>query len=310
MRAKGCPRPAWAGPRYRSGGASRGKAPCVVPPPVPQFGRMWARSVMWVPVLVACARVTVSGPDRTDGGSAVDDSAAAPSDAGSGSSDPAPFGSEAATASKAEASLPEPCENLPISECRKYSACHESLGRGVDEHGCWQGGTILRCFTRPAECDPRPEVLSTDGDCHAFYPPCSPEEPVGLVPRVDSRCGAFEQLDGPACQEPCVEEEIELEKTDAGLVLCAFPVSDAPGGTEFIATHINVSVRVSGGEERVLGYVGDEAGCTAEGGGWRFDDPDAPVYVLLCPATCDALAREAAVTVLLSFPCRPVEVPP
>jgi hypothetical protein len=66
---------------------------------------------------------------------------------------------------------------------------------------------------------------------------------------------------------------------------CVLAIPDPPQGQDLDYTKVNVEL-VSGNSTEVVPNVGDQSGC-GNGEGWYYDDPAAPMNVVLCPATCE-----------------------
>ncbi|MEM9696475.1 MAG: hypothetical protein AAGA56_28280, partial [Myxococcota bacterium] len=81
-----------------------------------------------------------------------------------------------------------------------------------------------------------------------------------------------------------------LQSIRSTAVECAFNI---PEGTEERPTDpslVNVRVAEGSGEPQFLPHVGERAAC-GEDPGWYYDDPDHPMVIELCPASCEALQR-------------------
>lgn len=86
-------------------------------------------------------------------------------------------------------------------------------------------------------------------------------------------------------------------------VACDALIPPAPGSSAFDPNKVNVSMQLAG-ETSMLGY---DQSCEAESG-WRYDDPDAPTSIVLCPATCEVVQKDASAKLDVEFGCvtRPV----
>ncbi len=72
---------------------------------------------------------------------------------------------------------------------------------------------------------------------------------------------------------------------EASEIECTLAIPPPPVGEELDFTKVNVQL-VSGPDETIIPNVGGEPGCGG-GEGWYYDDPNAPMNVVLCPASCD-----------------------
>ena len=86
----------------------------------------------------------------------------------------------------------------------------------------------------------------------------------------------------------------------AALGDCRLELPAPPPGVDFDPTKVNVRYD---GEE--LGYDPD----CINGAGWRFDDPNAPTHIVLCPELCDTVQHDPDRELILGFGCdrRPFE---
>lgn len=71
----------------------------------------------------------------------------------------------------------------------------------------------------------------------------------------------------------------------ASAIECTIAIPPPPPGEVLDFAKVNVQL-VSGNDEEIIPNVGGEPGCGG-GEGWYYDDPDAPMNVVLCPASCD-----------------------
>ncbi|NUO50976.1 MAG: hypothetical protein HOV80_19145, partial [Polyangiaceae bacterium] len=71
----------------------------------------------------------------------------------------------------------------------------------------------------------------------------------------------------------------------ASAIECTIAIPPPPMGEELDFAKVNVQL-VSGNDEEIIPNVGGEQGC-GDGEGWYYDDLNAPMNVVLCPASCD-----------------------
>ena len=103
-------------------------------------------------------------------------------------------------------------------------------------------------------------------------------------------------------------EDVATAVERASRVDCTIPIPEAPDGSFFDRTRINVFVDLGEGDERV-GKVADPSACD-DRGGWHYDDELDPASVILCPATCEALQAAPGETrsVDVQFGCQTIPI--
>ncbi len=78
---------------------------------------------------------------------------------------------------------------------------------------------------------------------------------------------------------------------------CDYQIPDDPSGT-FDRNRVNVRYTHGDGTVDDLEY---DAACT--GTGWRYDDPNAPKRILMCPGTCAVISADTGPAVKILFGC-------
>ena len=129
-------------------------------------------------------------------------------------------------------------------------------------------------------------------------------------------CGVFDENEACSCGDARGRRYIELTERTDGLVLdlcsedwdplfdglreqvevgaripCAFQIPELPGAVVDPA-RVNVVFVAPDGTRTDLFNVDD---CAAHPDGWRFDNPEAPTRVLLCPDACGAIEGDVEV---------------
>ncbi len=88
-----------------------------------------------------------------------------------------------------------------------------------------------------------------------------------------------------------------------GLALpCTFAIPTPPAGQTLDPNQVNFVFTPTNGSPTTIANVGDAASCNG-GSGWYYDDPAAPMQILVCPATCTALQNDPTGMVNVEFGC-------
>lgn len=85
-------------------------------------------------------------------------------------------------------------------------------------------------------------------------------------------------------------------------VACEFQMPEGTSDNPIDPTKVNVIYTPGdGGEDVIVGQVGGEGECTADKGGWYYDNAMAPTKITFCPSTCGAIQsdKEAQIEILL-----------
>ncbi len=92
---------------------------------------------------------------------------------------------------------------------------------------------------------------------------------------------------------------------------CEYDIPAVPDGGTIDSTKVNVTYTPGGMGAPVPLYnvPGGAAACGPKGG-WYYDNPANPTKILTCPATCDALQKDAAGKVEVLFGCATEVGPP
>jgi hypothetical protein len=82
-----------------------------------------------------------------------------------------------------------------------------------------------------------------------------------------------------------IEKALAYIRSDA-MIPCTMQVPSA-GGATIDFQKVNVVYADAQCKTTTFSYVTVPTGCTAQGGGWYYDNPAAPTQISLCPASCD-----------------------
>jgi hypothetical protein len=100
-----------------------------------------------------------------------------------------------------------------------------------------------------------------------------------------------------------------LLKIRGAPIACDFAVpASTAAGIDIDPRLVNVNY-VSGGVETELGLVPDAASC-GNAQAWYYDNPAAPTRIVLCPASCATVTKEAKVEVKILAGCKPRIIKP
>jgi len=80
---------------------------------------------------------------------------------------------------------------------------------------------------------------------------------------------------------------------------CNIEIPLPPAGAQFIPERINLTYASAGGAAVALRY---DPECRSENS-WHYDDPDAPVTIVLCEDTCGAAQRDVSARLSIEFGC-------
>ncbi|MFO0761149.1 MAG: vWA domain-containing protein [Byssovorax sp.] len=96
-----------------------------------------------------------------------------------------------------------------------------------------------------------------------------------------------------------------LQSIQGSQVACEFAMPDKTADGEMIdPALVNVEYLPGGGGAKVeFGQVADAGACTAQKGGWYYDDPQKPTSITLCPTTCSAIQSDPDAKVQILFGC-------
>jgi hypothetical protein len=81
---------------------------------------------------------------------------------------------------------------------------------------------------------------------------------------------------------------------------CEYAMGQPPNGETLDINKVNVQFTPKGGTVTTLDYSAD---CSA-GTGWRYDNPNTPTKILICPASCNTLLASAEGKVDIVFGCK------
>ncbi len=106
----------------------------------------------------------------------------------------------------------------------------------------------------------------------------------------------FVETGNPAATE--AQFTAALDKIRSKLASCDVSIPVAPEGKTFDRDKVNVTLTSGAGVATELGY---DPSCA--GAGWKYDDPNIPTKILLCPATCEPIKSDPASKVDVAFGC-------
>ncbi|WP_394832200.1 VWA domain-containing protein [Pendulispora rubella] len=89
-----------------------------------------------------------------------------------------------------------------------------------------------------------------------------------------------------------------LERIRSQTLSCDFAIPPPPAGRTLDPKQVNV-VYSAGAKHQVLSYSKD----CANGAGWRYDNPDAPTKITLCPTMCTGVQSDRDGKLTLAFGC-------
>jgi len=111
----------------------------------------------------------------------------------------------------------------------------------------------------------------------------------------------------PACAASrCLLASAPLEAAGGAASSCQFEIPDAPMGETLDLHRLNL-VFESPDAQLILAHTGSPQAC-AELQAWTLDDPDFPLFIVLCPATCNLLRSESG-QLWLHLGCSSVPLP-
>ena len=102
-----------------------------------------------------------------------------------------------------------------------------------------------------------------------------------------------------------------LNEIRGSALACEYKVPQPEGGQTIDYAQVNVDHTPQGGSSGTVFYVGSEANCDPEQGGWYYDvDPagGTPTKILVCPSTCDVFKTGGEVNIRVG--CATVIAPP
>ncbi|MBZ0117373.1 MAG: hypothetical protein K8H88_10280 [Sandaracinaceae bacterium] len=166
----------------------------------------------------------------------------------------------------------------------------------------FEGYTFNAIYGWGSETDPAVTCTYAGG----ARPPSSGPTYTTLVQRTG---GVRAQIcDGPAAWGPFFDAVASaVERTSR--VDCAITIPEVPSGMFFDSTRVNVFVSEDGVSSRV-GRVPSMSACDPTRGGWYYDDPAAPMQVVLCPASCARVQPAPGITrdVEVQFGCQSIPI--
>jgi hypothetical protein len=102
-------------------------------------------------------------------------------------------------------------------------------------------------------------------------------------------------VDDPAATQASFSAAINSIRGD--VLSCDMPMPPPPQGESLDPDKVNI-VMSTAGEQVTL-----KQNPTCDGGGWRYDDPESPTIVQLCPSTCGTVQALQNVSIDVVFGC-------
>lgn len=98
-----------------------------------------------------------------------------------------------------------------------------------------------------------------------------------------------------------------LKQIQQTAVACTFAMPESESQSEVVdPTKVNVTYTPAGGQTATISQVASEADCTAQNGGWYYDDPADPSIIQLCESTCNAVQQDEGASVEVVLGCQTV----
>lgn len=91
---------------------------------------------------------------------------------------------------------------------------------------------------------------------------------------------------------------------------CAYSIPDPPAGQHLDHNLVSVQFSAAGASPTIFAKAPTSSACSARADAWHYDDPLSPTQVVLCPATCKAVAAAANSSVDVVLGCRPLSLGP
>jgi hypothetical protein len=96
-----------------------------------------------------------------------------------------------------------------------------------------------------------------------------------------------------------------LNTIRGSILSCEYAMPTPPSGKELDTTLVNVDYTPTGGAETTLPQDQD-----CKGEGWRYDNPNAPTKIEMCPATCDSIKADPTGNLVVLLGCQTVTTGP
>jgi hypothetical protein len=96
--------------------------------------------------------------------------------------------------------------------------------------------------------------------------------------------------------------ESALDVIRSSQAICILPIPAPPAGESLDFTKVNV-VYDDNGQSQTLPYVPDCGGDGGDSQGWRYDDPQSPKTIVLCPGTCGPVQASATGQLSVELGC-------
>lgn len=98
-----------------------------------------------------------------------------------------------------------------------------------------------------------------------------------------------------------------LKQIQQTAVACTFAMPESESAGEVVDPNkVNVTYTPVGGQTATITQVASEADCTAQNGGWYYDDPADPSIIQLCESTCNAVQQNEGASVEVVLGCQTV----
>jgi hypothetical protein len=89
--------------------------------------------------------------------------------------------------------------------------------------------------------------------------------------------------------------------TEGTSLACSWPMPDAPPGREIDPSSVELELTIDGAP--IVPTQFEPYACAPHQHGWFFDDVDEPSQIVVCPATCDALATAGSADLDIQVGC-------
>jgi hypothetical protein len=91
---------------------------------------------------------------------------------------------------------------------------------------------------------------------------------------------------------------------------CSYAIPPPSSGETFDFYKVNVRFTPGSGLPTDILSAGTREQCTANGGGWYYDEPAHPNSIELCPETCNLVSRDTGGKIDIVLGCEPKGIPP
>jgi hypothetical protein len=164
-------------------------------------------------------------------------------------------------------------------------------------------------------------TVSSEGPAACRDPNCMPDQNAGICAFIMLGCGAAAPgdtyyalaqmthgLSASICQSDwkAILQPLTAAVIASAPLPCSYQIPTPPRGEKLDPGKVNVRWMKAGAPKDTLFGKAASSGACMNDLGWYYDVPSAPQQVLLCPATCSALA--AGGTLSIGFGCATFEL--